>query len=156
MTNPVDTAKSAILGVPVDPNKKPSRVGVVQAFIETNERIDALEGIAANPPEHGSFPDYDANAKIYRFRDKVLVGDGAGYSGNFTGNASDYTNFPLPMRLHSWGLRDATFLSDSQFGGLSVVGHSQRSKDISWPSYPSSHAAAIGIAGFGVSDKSGG
>lgn len=34
MTTPVDTIKAAIFGNPVDPNKKPSRSGIVQAFDE--------------------------------------------------------------------------------------------------------------------------
>ncbi len=40
MTNPVDTIKTAVLGNPPVANKKPSRTGIVQAFIEMQQQID--------------------------------------------------------------------------------------------------------------------
>jgi hypothetical protein len=43
MTGPLDTIKSAILGIPLDPTKKPSREGVVQAFSEMQSVVDAAQ-----------------------------------------------------------------------------------------------------------------
>lgn len=43
MTTPYDTINSAILGVPFDPNKKPSRQGVVQAFSEMQVQLEAAQ-----------------------------------------------------------------------------------------------------------------
>ncbi len=43
MTTPFDKAKSAILGVPVDPNKQPSRTGLVQAFAEMQLQLEGAQ-----------------------------------------------------------------------------------------------------------------
>lgn len=43
MTTPYDTIKSAILGNPIDPNKKPSRTGVVKAFQELQVQTDGAQ-----------------------------------------------------------------------------------------------------------------
>lgn len=43
MTSPLDTIKGAILGVPFDPNKKPSRQGTVQAFAEMQVQLEGAQ-----------------------------------------------------------------------------------------------------------------
>lgn len=43
MTTAFDTAKSAILGNPVDPKKKPSKTGVVKAFQQMQVQIDGAQ-----------------------------------------------------------------------------------------------------------------
>ncbi|QWY83142.1 hypothetical protein [Rhizobium phage RHph_X2_24] len=43
MTTPYDTIKAAVLGNPIDPNKEPDRVGVVQAFQEMQVQMDAAQ-----------------------------------------------------------------------------------------------------------------
>lgn len=43
MTTPYDTIKSAILGNPIDPNKQPSRQGVVKAFAEMQAQVEGIQ-----------------------------------------------------------------------------------------------------------------
>jgi len=43
MTTPFDTIKNAVLGIPFDANKEPSRQGVVQAFAEMQKQLEGAQ-----------------------------------------------------------------------------------------------------------------
>lgn len=81
----LDTIKQAVLGVPMDPDKQPSRVGVVQAFAEMQSQLEGAQAGAlvfdtfANLPT-GAVP--SANIMAW-----VMTGTQAGIYQN-TGTAS--------------------------------------------------------------------
>ena len=86
---------------------------------------------------------------VTRTRDRLFLDDGAEFGGEWT-SLTGLT--PEVLALHSWGPRDATLYVDSQFGSMSIVGHSQLSKRAGWPGLPKYSPAAIGISGFGIND----
>ncbi len=43
MSTPYDTIKTAVLGNPIDPNKQPSRTGVVRAFSEMQQQLEGAQ-----------------------------------------------------------------------------------------------------------------
>ena len=93
-------------------------LGLTEAFDATG---------ATDPGENGFWPDVDANTVLWRFRDRVFIGDAAGATGNRTGPQDVWPSqsFYGP----NWMVRDGTLVAIAGNGLIGVVGMARAAED---------------------------
>lgn len=104
-------------------------------------------GPTGKPLERGFWTDQGSGANIWRFRDRVFVGDGVDSSGNWTAAANESW---LKTAYAYWPERSAQLFVAATKGNMAIVGAS-RTSDMD-PAFP---ASAIGVSGFAVNDSTG-
>lgn len=89
----------------------------------------------------------------HRLAGRAFGGAAAGYGGEWTVPSGMTGLDPLARALHNWAFRDGGFIWDDVAGAMSIVGHSQSSKEVEWPGSPSFNPATIGVSGFAINDQ---
>jgi hypothetical protein len=88
-----------------------------------------------------------ANGIIHKIKDRLFVGAGADFSGNFAANQGGFLNDPPPGdgagQGANWAVRDAVLCAANDYGMMSVVGYSSNGTTIR-----SGSLATIGVSGF--------
>lgn len=103
--------------------------------------------IELSAEELGFYPDLTPETNIWRFRDRVFVGDAADAAGNRYGSQGSW--LPDAPTGAQWAIRDSALLSMSPNGKIAVTGISKSGEnedDIQVP---------IGVAGLVINDKPG-
>lgn len=102
--------------------------------------------------------DGNANAGIQMFRDRLFVDDGVLESGSWNSGSGGLANSRSGTALNgvdwNWAPRDGSLISISSWGELAVVGMSVSSRaNRSGDPHSSTGASPIGVAGFGLNDR---
>jgi hypothetical protein len=102
--------------------------------------------------------DGTANARIHAFRDRVMVDDGALQSGSWNSGAGGLSSSRSGTAINSvnwnWATRDGSLNSISSWGELAIVGQSVLSSaNRSGDPHSATGASPIGVAGFGLNDR---
>ena len=92
-------------------------------FISLQEAADAVSG--TYPSENGFWPDITSSTVVWRFRDRVFVGDAAGATGNRTGTQTAWP--AVAADGPNWYLRDSTLAATSSEGLIAIAGLSRTS-----------------------------
>lgn len=105
---------------------------------------------AADPGNLGGYwYDDDTDTQIARVRDRMFVGGGADFSGNYSGSDNTY------LSVARWIPRESMFYGASSKGRIGVAGISRANNSPVSPagSLPANVAASIGVVGFCYQDK---
>lgn len=99
-----------------------------------------------------------ANARIHAFRDRVMVDDAVLQSGAWNSGNGGLANSRSGTAINSvdwnWATRDGSLNSISSWGELAIVGQSVvSSANRSGDPHTVTGGAAIGVAGFGLNDR---
>jgi hypothetical protein len=98
------------------------------------------------------------NARIHQFRDRLFVDDGALNAGSWNAGSGSLSNSRSGTAINSvnwnWAPREASILGISSWGEMSIVGMSVSSSALrSGDPNPIANVSPIGVAGFGLNDR---
>jgi hypothetical protein len=98
------------------------------------------------------------NAHINPFRDRVFVDDGSLQNGAWNGGSGGLSNTRSGTAINgvdwNWASRDGSLVSISSWGELAIVGQSVAAQaGRSGDPHPTSSYAPIGVAGFGLNNR---
>jgi hypothetical protein len=108
--------------------------------------------ITLSSEELGFWPDCGPGANIWKFRDRVFIGDAADNSGNYYPPRGSW--LPDDVAGAGWAIRDAQLAVMATDGNMAVVGASRTSDNpgTNGEGDISGHVA-IGLSGFLINDK---
>ena len=123
---------------------------------EVEEALAAIGqfGLTAGSKFHSDTGTGTYNPFVWQHR--MFLGGFAAFGGSYSGIDADTSLTAQHRALHDWAIRDATLAVDSQYGSMSIVGHTQTSKRTGWPGLPTYTPAGIGVAGFSINDVTSG
>jgi hypothetical protein len=96
----------------------------------------------------GFWPDVTSTTKISRMRDRVFIGGGAAFTGNFSGSQGGF--LPTNADGHPWAVRDAAMLVASDEGLMQVVGYVSNENQSTAVGQPDE---SIGVSGFCIGNN---
>lgn len=112
---------------------------------------DPLDGITTGIPatSTGFWPDVTATTRMNRMRDRVFIGGGAAFTGNFSGTQGGFV--PTSTQGASWAPRDSTLYAAQDTGLMAVTGFASNANINTAVGQPTE---TIGVSGFAIGNKS--
>jgi hypothetical protein len=106
------------------------------------------------PDQNGFYPDISSETKIWRFVDRVFIGEGVEVTGNRFGSQGSI--IPTGPDGASFTLRDSQLNVISSYGLMAINGVSRSSDQADIPVAAVGPAACIAVSGVVINDKASG
>jgi hypothetical protein len=108
--------------------------------------MGAAHDLSATPGVGGFFMDQSNASRVYRFRDRVMVGDSVLYTGNRRGTGNGYGTSWITENAASWFIKNSVLSASSEAGnaGIGVLGASRTAPGVT-PGLTNAGVAALSL-----------